>query len=134
MSKHTAEPWLAFVDCCEPATPHPDSDGVVRLGFEDYQRARACVNAMAGVGEDNALFSPSNSVRSVISSMKLKELRLEQECDELKVVIKELELLARQAGNVAYNLGQSHNKWPSISQTLDELHAVRMKALDLCSK
>lgn len=55
MSKHTPEPWAHFIECCEPATPHPDSDGFVGLGFDDYERARACVNACSGM-EDPSVF------------------------------------------------------------------------------
>lgn len=46
---HTKEPWEAFCDVCESSTPHPDSEPIVRIGFDDYVRARACVNALAGV-------------------------------------------------------------------------------------
>ena len=49
MSNYMQEPWPPFIDICEPATPHPDSNGIVRLGFDDYRRAKACVNALAGV-------------------------------------------------------------------------------------
>ena len=52
MSKHTPEPWPPFIDVCEPATPHPDSNEIVCLGFDDYRRARACVNACAGMRND----------------------------------------------------------------------------------
>ena len=52
MSNHTPEPWPPFIDVCEPATPHPDSNGIVCLGFDDYRRARACVNACRGLGTD----------------------------------------------------------------------------------
>lgn len=124
MSKHTSEPWLAFIDCCEPATAHPESDGVVRLGFEDYQRARACVNACRGLATEGL---EGTSLLSLLSSLELKRRH-----DELISTVKELEFLASKASNVAYNLGQSHKQWPAISETLDELHAVRMKAMGLC--
>ena len=52
MSKHTPEPWPPFIDVCEPATPHPDSNDIVCLGFDDYRRARACVNACREIGTD----------------------------------------------------------------------------------
>ena len=52
MSNHTPEPWPPFIDVCEPATPHPDSNEIVCLGFDDYRRARACVNACRGLGAD----------------------------------------------------------------------------------
>lgn len=52
MSKHMPEPWPHFIEWCEPSSPHPDSEGVVRLGFEEYRRARACVNACRGLPTD----------------------------------------------------------------------------------
>lgn len=49
MSKHTAEPWQPFADICEPYSQHPDSDGFVRMDFDDYRRAKACVDACRGL-------------------------------------------------------------------------------------
>lgn len=54
------------------------------------RRIAACVNAMAGIGDDNALFFPGNSVRSVISGMKLKQMELEQQRDHLQAQVDEL--------------------------------------------
>lgn len=54
------------------------------------RRIVACVNALAGIGDDNALFFHGNRVRSVISSMKLKELDLEQQRDHLQAEVDEL--------------------------------------------
>ena len=53
MSNHTPEPWPHFADVCHPSTPHPDSDGLVDLDFNDYYRAMRCVNACEGM-EDPA--------------------------------------------------------------------------------
>ena len=53
MSKHTPEPWPTFIDCCEPSTPVPDSEPIVRLGFDDYNMARACVNACKGMAKSD---------------------------------------------------------------------------------
>lgn len=47
--KHTPEPWPAFTDICQPATPHPESPAIAMLSWDDYIRARACVNACAGI-------------------------------------------------------------------------------------
>lgn len=52
MSEYTPEPWPYFVDVCEPASPHPDSDAVVRMSYEDYKRAMICVNACKGLDTD----------------------------------------------------------------------------------
>ena len=54
MSKHTPEPWPTFINCCEPSTPVPDSEPIVRLGFDDYRRAKDCVNACAGMADPAA--------------------------------------------------------------------------------
>lgn len=61
------------------------------MSMDTARRIVACVNAMAGIGEDNALFHPSKNaltVRSVISSMKIKQLGLEQQRDDLLVCLK----------------------------------------------
>ncbi|QND84559.1 Uncharacterized protein ChrSV_2333 [Chromobacterium vaccinii] len=47
--EHTKEPWPPFTEICEPATPHPESAPFARLSWDDYIRARACVNACEGV-------------------------------------------------------------------------------------
>jgi len=97
--KHTPEPWGVFQDAsgdvfvssketsfhiCEVGSE--DDDSVIH----DARRIVACVNAMIGIGDDNALLFPGNSVRSVISNMKLKELELEQQRDDLQAQIDEL--------------------------------------------
>lgn len=49
-AKWTQEPWPAFrMEDCVTATPDPDSAGVMLISPEDYIRARACVNACAGM-------------------------------------------------------------------------------------
>ena len=60
----------------------------IRQRFKLASRIAKCVSAMAGIGDDNTLFAPGNSVRSVISSMKLKELELEQQRDELLAALR----------------------------------------------
>ncbi|MCX7132305.1 hypothetical protein [Aeromonas sp.] len=76
MSKHTKEPWPFFADWAEPSTPHPESEPIVRLGYEDYQRARYCVNACQWVSNGQL------TLTSVIGAiLMLKEA--EQQCDEL---------------------------------------------------
>lgn len=77
MSKHTPEPWPPFIDVCEPATPHPDSDGIVCLGFDDYRRARTCVNACAGMRNDEL------EGGLLIGVMQVKIDLLESQRDEL---------------------------------------------------
>lgn len=96
--KHTPEPWAIHEDASGDifisGSDHtyiaeignPDEDG----SAADARRIVACVNAMAGIGDDNALFFHGNSVRSVISSMKIKERDLESQRDNLQVQVNEL--------------------------------------------
>ncbi|AXE31589.1 hypothetical protein DK842_17795 [Chromobacterium phragmitis] len=51
MMAHSKEPWPPFTEVCEPATPHPESAAIARLSWDDYIRARACVNACAGYSD-----------------------------------------------------------------------------------
>ncbi|MGS3183068.1 hypothetical protein ACB288_04880 [Aeromonas taiwanensis] len=82
MSKHTQEPWPFFVEWAEPSTPHPESEPIVRLSYDDYQRARYCVNACQGVSNGQlALTSVSGAI------LMLKEA--EQQRDELLAALEE---------------------------------------------
>ena len=82
--KHTPEPWPHFIEWCEPATPHPDSDGFVGLGFEDYQRARACVNACRGLPTDELEQS------GLAGAFGNQMLELEQQRDHIQALADEL--------------------------------------------
>lgn len=83
MSKHTKEPWPFFADWAEPSTPHPESEPIVRLGYDDYQRARYCVNACQGVSNGQL------TLTSVIGAiLMLKEA--EQQRDELLAALETL--------------------------------------------
>ncbi len=98
MSKHTKEPWPFFVDWAEPSTPHPESEPIVRLGYDDYQRARYCVNACQGVSNGQlALTSVSGAI------LMLKEAG--QQCDELLAALKEVVICAEGAMNQANAAG-----------------------------
>ena len=82
MSKHTPEPWPFFVEWAEPSTPHPESEPIVRLSYDDYQRARYCVNACQGVSNGQlALTSVSGAI------LMLKEA--EQQRDELLAALED---------------------------------------------
>lgn len=109
MSKHTKEPWLYFFDCSEPATPHPDSDGVVRLGFDDYERARVCVNACRGLPTDEL------EQKGLVAAVGTQLLELEQQRDGLLVALEELasdvEALMKESGGV-YGLHQNGEPAP----------------------
>ena len=77
MSKHTPEPWPPFIDVCEPATPHPDSNEIVCLGFDDYRRARTCVNACRGIGTDEL------EQHGLVSAVGYELIELTKQRDEL---------------------------------------------------
>ena len=48
-NKHTNEPWPHFTDIATTMTPDPEGTPVAILSWDDYIRARACVNACAGI-------------------------------------------------------------------------------------
>lgn len=60
--KHTPEPWPAFTDICQPATPHPESPAIAILSWDDYIRARACVNACAELDTEKLEHQNANGV------------------------------------------------------------------------
>jgi hypothetical protein len=49
---HTKEPWPPFTDIATAMTPGPDGTPVAILSWDDYIRARACVNALEGLNDD----------------------------------------------------------------------------------
>ncbi|MGU5533959.1 hypothetical protein [Aeromonas caviae] len=108
MSKHTQEPWPFFVEWAEPSTPHPESEPIVRLSYDDYQRARYCVNACQGVSNGQLTLT---SVSGAI--LMLKEA--EQQRDELLAALEKLsgdvEALMKESGGV-YGLHQNGEPAP----------------------
>lgn len=48
---HTPEPWDEYTDIAVQITPDPNGPNVAILSFEDYCRARLCVNAVAGIAD-----------------------------------------------------------------------------------
>lgn len=97
MSKHTPEPWPNFIDVCYPASPHPDSDGLVDLNFNDYYRASKCVNACAGMADPAAEIAELKRQRDELLAALgvaiplIKQARLDLcyqnvECDDEDVV------------------------------------------------
>lgn len=48
-NKHTPEPWPVFTDIATIITPDPNGTPVAILSWDDYIRARACVNACAWI-------------------------------------------------------------------------------------
>lgn len=124
--------------------------------FKLASRIARCVSAMAGIGDDNALFAPGNSVRSVISTMELKRLELDDKlttaraeaeawekrackeaasandlqakCDELLAKLEALVSASRPIGNVAYNLGQRDEQWNETIWPATKVHDEAMIA------
>ena len=84
MSKHTHEPWPPLIDVCEPATPHPDSNEIVCLGFDDYRRARTCVNACQGIGTDEL------EQHGLVSAVGYELIELTKQRDELLTALQRL--------------------------------------------
>lgn len=85
MTGHTKEPWPYFIDWCEPSSPHPDSEGIVRLGFEDYRRARACVNACRGLPTDE--LEQKGIVAAVGTELLERDALVAQMLEALEMVI-----------------------------------------------
>jgi len=48
-NKHTPEPWPVFSDIATTLTPDPEGAPAAILSWDDYIRARACVNACPGI-------------------------------------------------------------------------------------
>ena len=83
MSKHTPEPWAPFIDVCEPATPHPYSNEIVCLGFDDYRRAKACVNACRGLSTDEL------EQHGLVSAVGYELIELTKQRDELLAAMRQ---------------------------------------------
>lgn len=100
MTQHTPEPWyfdkyqniiagsdtLLLGGICTPMT----SDSRMEEGKANARRIVACVNAMAGIADDNAIFAPGNSVRKVISNMAIKQADTERRAADLQAQVDEL--------------------------------------------
>ena len=52
-AKHTLEPWPVFTDIATALTPDPNCTPVAILSWDDYIRARACVNACEGISTED---------------------------------------------------------------------------------
>lgn len=46
---HTKEPWPVFTEVATTMTPDPEGTPVAIISWDDYIRARACVNACTGI-------------------------------------------------------------------------------------
>jgi len=46
---HTPEPWPPYVDVAVVMSPDPNGPDAAVLSFENYQRAKVCVDACVGI-------------------------------------------------------------------------------------
>ncbi len=81
MNAHTNEPWPVFTDIATMVTPNPDGTPVAIISWDDYIRARACVNACAGIPNeelecDNVTFAKLLLERAKFRSQRDKLLKL----------------------------------------------------------
>lgn len=85
--KHTQEPWPYYIDVAQNMTPNPDGPDAAVLSFEDYERARICVNRLAGISDEDienpaiALLHDEPSSELVLLRMEVKELR--RKCENI---------------------------------------------------
>lgn len=81
-------------------------------------RIARCVSAMAGIGDDNAVFFPGNSVRSVLVSNELKRLELEKQRDELLAALNSIIALEN----------TEENEWDAVERVIPEMCAIARAA------
>lgn len=89
--KHTPEPWPAFTDICQPATPHPESPAIAMLSWDDYIRARACVNACAGIETEDLErhYNAGGGIDSAMEEAALRDnVKVWQQRDQLRAALK----------------------------------------------
>jgi len=82
--KHMQEPWPYFVDIATTMTPDPEGPLAAIISPEDYMRARACVNACAGIATSDLETKPLFSDRVVVMHHEVSKQR-----DELLAALKE---------------------------------------------
>ena len=88
-NKHTNEPWPPFTDIATTMTPDPEGTPVAILSWDDYIRARACVNACKGISTDaleaegSAVMGWNRTARKLIDVAKQRD-ELLSICAELQ--------------------------------------------------
>lgn len=83
--KHTPEPWDSDTHPMTQVTPHPDCDGGWILDVDDILRARACVNACAGMDD------PVHGIRETVAlaeRMTRRAVKAEQQRDALAAALR----------------------------------------------
>ena len=124
--KHTPEPWRLYRNnqsvgdavgnaVCD-VWPRCDDQLASEEGKANARRIVACVNAMSGIADDNSLFFQGNSVRSVISNRKLKELDIESQRNQLQAEVDELLDLLQSLENDAAQIPQF--MWTKIQRVV----------------
>lgn len=76
-NKHTPEPWPVFSDIATTMTPDPEGTPVAILSWDDYIRARACVNACKGIPTELL-----ERFKTIVGSMD-EVSKIEKQRDEL---------------------------------------------------
>lgn len=125
MTKHTSEPWPFFIDWAEPSTPHPESEPIVRLGYDNYQRARYCVNACQGVSNGQlAMTSVSGAI------LMLQEA--EQQRDDLLAALEGLIAIVGDSYGVSgYHLNGDIAEWDEFEEVANAWDAIaKSKGID----
>lgn len=79
-NKHTNEPWPHFTDIATTMTPDPEGTPVAILSWDDYIRARACVNACAGIDTDQL---ETGSINKSLQMFALESATYRRQRDEL---------------------------------------------------
>jgi hypothetical protein len=90
------------------------------------RRIVACVNAMEGIPDDNAIFLKGNSVRKVIVVAEIKRLELEKQRDDLLAALK-LAISDLRLANHMTSIVESYSA-SAFTETLSKLEAVAAKA------
>lgn len=120
MMEHTKEPWPVFTDIAVLMTADPNGSPVAVLSWDDYVRARACVNACAGI--------PIDVLERVgLNWDRLEELK--QQRDELLAAVPPLLYEAYDYGQFADDFDQPLAKpiRKAIRGMLDVMQTVKVK-------
>ena len=92
-NKHTNEPWPHFTDIATTMTPDPEGTPVAILSWDDYIRARACVNACAGIDTDQL---ETGSINKSLQMFALESATYRRQRDELLAAAEAIEIYAEE--------------------------------------
>lgn len=93
---HTKEPWPVFSDIATTMTPDPEGTPVAILSWDDYIRARDCVNACANVPDSELVygFPQLGNVAIVHTSFVDRFENTTKQRDDLQSQLKQVEALS----------------------------------------